>query len=102
MEFDTFVRHKLPVGAIIGNDACWTQIYRDQVEFLKDDVACMLDYSRYDEVAKTFGGSGMTISKPAQIKSGLSALKSSLKKKRPFILNVLIGRSEFRKGSISM
>lgn len=102
MEFDTFVRHKLPVGAIIGNDACWTQIYRDQVEFLKDDVACMLDYSRYDEVAKTFGGSGMTISKPAQIKSGLNALRSSLKKKRPFLLNVLIGRSEFRKGSISM
>ncbi|GAB4432760.1 MAG: thiamine pyrophosphate-binding protein [Turneriella sp.] len=102
MEFDTFVRHKLPVGAIIGNDACWSQIYRDQVEFLQDDVACMLDYSRYDEIAKTFGGGGMTISKPAQIKTGLNALKRSLKKKQPFILNVLIGRSEFRKGSISM
>jgi thiamine pyrophosphate-dependent acetolactate synthase large subunit-like protein len=23
MEFDTFVRHKLPVVALIGNDACW-------------------------------------------------------------------------------
>lgn len=102
MEFDTFVRHKLPVGAIIGNDACWTQIYRDQVEFLKDDVACMLDYSHYDEISKTFGGKGMTISKPAQVKNGLNALKNSLKKKQPFILNVLIGRSEFRKGSISM
>jgi len=102
MEFDTFVRHKLPVGAIIGNDACWTQIYRDQVEFLKDDVACMLDYSHYDEISKTFGGGGMTISKPAQVKAGLNALKKSLKRKQPFILNVLIGRSEFRKGSISM
>jgi hypothetical protein len=97
MEFDTFVRHKLPVGAIIGNDACWTQIYRDQIEFLKDDVACMLNYSHYEEISKTFGGAGKTISKPAQIKAGLTALKKSLAKKQPFILNVLIGRSEFRK-----
>ncbi len=102
MEFDTFVRHKLPVGAIIGNDACWTQIYRDQIEFLKDDVACMLNYSHYEEISKTFGGAGKTISKPTQIKAGLTALKKSLAKKQPFILNVLIGRSEFRKGSISM
>ncbi|MBL8035244.1 MAG: thiamine pyrophosphate-binding protein, partial [Leptospiraceae bacterium] len=102
MEFDTFARHKLPVGAIIGNDACWMQIYRDQKVFLNDDVACMLDYSHYDEIAKTFGGAGSTISKPAQINTGMKALKQSLAKKKPYILNVLIGRSEFRKGSISM
>jgi acetolactate synthase-like protein len=35
MEYDTFVRHQLPVISVIGNDACWTQIARDQVEFLK-------------------------------------------------------------------
>ena len=102
MEFDTFARHKLPVGAIIGNDACWMQIYRDQKVFLNDDVACMLDYSHYDEIAKTFGGAGSTISKPAQINAGVKALKQSLAKKKPYILNVLMGRSEFRKGSISM
>ncbi|MBX3721095.1 MAG: thiamine pyrophosphate-binding protein [Turneriella sp.] len=102
MEFDTFARHGIAVGAIIGNDACWTQIYRDQIDILKDDVACMLDYTHYDEIAKTFGGAGKTISKPAQIKAGLAALRQSLKKKKPFVLNVLIGRSEFRKGSISM
>ncbi|MBS0616792.1 MAG: thiamine pyrophosphate-binding protein [Spirochaetes bacterium] len=102
IEFDTFVRHKLAIGAIIGNDACWTQIYRDQKVFLEDDVACMLDYSHYDEIAKTFGGAGATITKPTQIKTGIAALKKSLAKKTPFVLNVLIGRSEFRKGSISM
>lgn len=102
MEFDTFVRHKLTVAAIIGNDACWTQIYRDQKVFLNDDVACMLSYSHYNEIAETFGGAGATISKPAQIKSGLTKLRQSLSKKKPFILNVLIGQSEFRKGSISM
>jgi len=102
VEFDTFVRHRLAIGAIIGNDACWTQIYRDQKVFLEDDVACMLDYSHYDAIAKAFGGAGATIAKPAQIKSGIAALKKSLAQKKPFVLNVYIGRSEFRKGSISM
>ena len=31
-EFDTFVRHKFPVYAIIGNNATWAQIERDQVD----------------------------------------------------------------------
>ena len=30
-EFDTFVRHGVPVIAVVGNDAGWTQIARDQV-----------------------------------------------------------------------
>ncbi len=102
MEFDTFARHKIPVAAIIGNDACWTQIYRDQKEFLHDDVACMLAYSHYDGVAKIFGGEGKTIAKPGEIAGGLRALKASLSRKKPFILNVLIGQSDFRKGSLSM
>ena len=36
IEFDTFVRHKIPVLAIIGNDASWSQIARDQLKILKD------------------------------------------------------------------
>lgn len=102
MEFDTFQRHKIPIGAIIGNDACWSQIYRDQITLLKDDVACMLDHSHYEQVAKIFGGSGLTISKTVQIAKGLSALRGALKRKQSFILNVLIGESDFRKGSLSM
>ena len=37
-EFDTFTRHKLPVIALVGNDASWAQIKREQVGILKDDV----------------------------------------------------------------
>lgn len=33
-EFDTFKRHKVPVIALIGNDACWTQIAREQLPML--------------------------------------------------------------------
>ena len=37
-EADTFARHGVPVVAVVGNDAGWTQIAREQVEVLGDDV----------------------------------------------------------------
>ncbi|GBL97320.1 Acetolactate synthase-like protein, partial [Araneus ventricosus] len=42
MEFDTFVRHKIPIIALVGNDACWTQIAREQVPIFQSEVACNL------------------------------------------------------------
>jgi acetolactate synthase-1/2/3 large subunit len=41
-EFDSFVRHGVPVIAVVGNDAGWSQIARDQVEYLHDDVGTVL------------------------------------------------------------
>jgi hypothetical protein len=37
-EFGTFVRHGIPVIAVVGNDAGWTQIAREQVKLLKDSL----------------------------------------------------------------
>ncbi|MDH5245740.1 MAG: thiamine pyrophosphate-binding protein, partial [Betaproteobacteria bacterium] len=42
VEFDTFVRHGVPVIAVVGNDASWAQIAREQVKMLKDDVGTVL------------------------------------------------------------
>ena len=42
-EFDTFTRFNLPVMAIVGNDAGWTQILREQLPVLGTDVACKLN-----------------------------------------------------------
>lgn len=39
IEFDTLKRHQLPVAALIGNDACWTQIARDQVPWFNSAVS---------------------------------------------------------------
>ena len=41
-EFDTFVRHGMRRIAVVGNDASWTQIAREQVEVLEDDVGTVL------------------------------------------------------------
>ncbi len=51
-EFDTFARHGVPVIGLVGNDACWTQIEREQTPMFASDVACPLEYCSYDKVAQ--------------------------------------------------
>ena len=58
-EFDTFVRHGIPVIAVVGNDAGWTQIAREQVKMLDDDVGTVLARTAYHEVAHGFGAEGI-------------------------------------------
>ena len=48
-EFDTFQRHNAPVIGLIGNDACWTQIAREQVPMFGTNVACQLTVSCLDQ-----------------------------------------------------
>ncbi|KAM3654691.1 LOW QUALITY PROTEIN: 2-hydroxyacyl-CoA lyase 2-like, partial [Ammospiza maritima maritima] len=61
MEFDTFVRHKVPVIALVGNDAGWTQISREQLPLLGSAVGCGLSYSDYHAVAAALGGRGFIL-----------------------------------------
>ncbi|KAM6996567.1 2-hydroxyacyl-CoA lyase 2 [Passerculus sandwichensis] len=61
MEFDTFVRHKVPVIALVGNDAGWTQISREQLPLLGSAVGCGLAYSDYHKVAAALGGRGFIL-----------------------------------------
>ena len=57
-EFDTMARHGLPVIAIIGNDASWAQIARDQVIFLGSSLGTDLVRTNYHLVAEGYGGVG--------------------------------------------
>jgi len=101
-EFDTFVRHKIPIIAVVGNDAGWTQITRDQVEYLKDDVGTTLTYSNYDVVAKGYGAEGIKIDSLKGIQSVLQRAKEISLNGSPVLINALIGKTDFRKGSISI
>ncbi|KAL6625415.1 thiamine diphosphate-binding protein [Neocallimastix sp. 'constans'] len=61
-EVDTFVRHKLQVNICIGNDACWTQVCRQQKPlFDGSDVACPLEERHYEVVGAGYGGKGYLI-----------------------------------------
>ena len=102
MEFDTFVRHKIPVIAIIGNDAGWTQIARDQVDMLGSAVSTDLAPTEYHKAVEALGGAGYFIDNEDQIDEILSQAKESVLSGKPTVINVRIGKTDFRKGSLSM
>ena len=102
MEYDTFVRHKLPVISVIGNDACWSQIARDQVDFLKADTAMNLAYSDYQDIGKAFGADGVRVHDLEAFNEAVEKAKTSSRSGTPFIINAIIGKTDFRKGSISV
>ena len=101
-EFDSFARHRAPVIAVIGNDGGWSQIARDQVTMLGDDVATVLERSDYHLVAEAYGGKGFLLDQPQDMEGMFSEAKQAAREGRPVIINVMVGKTDFRKGSISM
>jgi thiamine pyrophosphate-dependent acetolactate synthase large subunit-like protein len=101
-EFDTFVRHGIPVIAVVGNDAGWTQIAREQVKLLHDEVGTVLARTAYEEVVSGFGAKGILVQHPAEIANALASARSWAQKGKPVLVNVWLDRTEFREGSISM
>ena len=101
-EFDTCARHGLPVIAVIGNDAGWTQIAREQVEILGDDCATVLSHNDYHVVAEGYGGKGLKVERPEDVAGVLAEAKEIAGGGTPVLVNALLGKTDFRKGSISM
>ncbi len=101
-EFDTFVRHGLPVIAVVGNDAGWTQIAREQIEILKDDVGTVLARTDYHKVAEGYGGKGLLLERGADVEAVLREALRLARAGSPVLVNAHLDKTEFRKGSISM
>jgi thiamine pyrophosphate-dependent acetolactate synthase large subunit-like protein len=101
-EFDSLTRHSLPVIAVIGNDAGWTQIAREQVKLLKDDVATVLTRADYHEVVRGFGAEGILVKHTAELRPALDRAREIAREGRAVLVNVWLDRTDFREGSISM
>ena len=101
LEFEALARQDIPVIAIIGNDAGWTQIRRGQVELYgeKRAVATALEYTRYEKIVEACGGKGFWVETIEQLGP---ALDEAFASKKPACVNVKIAKSDFRKGAISV
>lgn len=102
IEYDTFHRLGLPVISLIGNDACWGQIARDQMELLDSNCALMLEHSEYQKIATAFGGNGLRVETIEAFEDSIEKAHISIKQNMPYIINAILGKSDFRKGSISV
>ena len=101
-EFDTFARHNIPVIAVVGNDAGWTQIAREQVKMLDDDVGTVLARSDYHKVAAALGGHGVLLRDADQAAVSLQESRDAAAKGVPVLLNAWLDKTDFREGSLSM
>lgn len=101
-EFDSYARHGIPVIAVVGNDAGWTQIAREQVGIFGTALSTELTRTHYERVAEGYGGVGLRIDTADQVESTLQQAKAIARQGRPVLVNVMLDKTDFRKGSLSM
>ncbi|MGO9928154.1 MAG: acetolactate synthase [Mycobacterium sp.] len=87
MEWDTLVRHNVPVVSVIGNNGIWgLEKHPMEAIYGYSVVAELRPGTRYDEVARALGGHGELVSAPAELRPALErAFASGL----PAVVNVL-------------
>jgi len=90
MEFDTAVRHKLNIVAILGNDSAWGIDRQIQLGLYGRAVATDLRQTRYDQVVQGLGGYGEFVERPEDL---APALERALASQRPALVNVAVERA---------
>ncbi len=101
-EFDSMVRQGIAVIAVVGNDAGWTQIAREQVKMLHDDVATVLARSDYHRVVAGFGAEGLLVKHAHEVQPALQRARELARQGKAVLLNLWLDKTEFREGSLSM
>lgn len=88
MEFDTLIRHNIPVVAVIGNNGIWG-LEKHPMEFLYgySVAADLRPGTRYDQVVSSLGGHGEFVEKPDELRP---ALERAFEAGKPAVVNVMM------------
>lgn len=88
MEFDTAVRHNIPIVCVINNDCAWGMIKHSQeISLGKGHCTCAeLGERHYEKVVQGLGGYGELVTKDEEI---VPALERALDSGKPACINVL-------------
>ncbi|HEV2217544.1 MAG TPA: acetolactate synthase [Candidatus Dormibacteraeota bacterium] len=101
MEFDTLVRHKVPVVCVIGNNGIWALEKHPMQNMLGLSIAADLaPRTRYDLVVAALGGFGQLVDRPDEIRP---ALERAFKAGVPACINVICDpEAEYPRSSVLM
>jgi thiamine pyrophosphate-dependent acetolactate synthase large subunit-like protein len=101
MEFDTLVRHKVPIVCVIGNNGIWALEKHPMQNLLGLSIAADLaPRTRYDQVVEALGGFGQLVDRPEQIRP---ALERAFKAGVPACINVICDPdAEYPRSSVLM
>jgi len=101
MEFDTLVRHRVPVVCVIGNNGIWALEKHPMQRLLGTSLLSdLLPGTRYDRVVEALGGHGELAERPEDIAPAMErAFRSGL----PACVNVLCDpEAEYPRSSVLM
>ena len=102
MDFEAFVRHKLPVLVVVGNNSAQNQIRFGQIMKYgeeKGNVGNILGDVPFDEFAKVFGGHGESVREAKDIQPALQRAREAVKAGTPAIVNIWVDKEEFAPGT---
>ncbi|MGC8605477.1 MAG: thiamine pyrophosphate-dependent enzyme, partial [Desulfomonilaceae bacterium] len=88
MEFDTAVRHNIPIICVVNNDCAWGMIKHSQEMSLGTDrcTCCELGLRRYDKMVEGLGGYGEYVTTEREI---APALERAVASGKPSCINVV-------------
>ncbi|MGH7776188.1 MAG: thiamine pyrophosphate-dependent enzyme, partial [Candidatus Dormibacterales bacterium] len=87
IDFDTLVRHRLPVVSVVGNNGGWALEDHPMRRLFGEAVASRLGpKTRYDKLVESLGGHGELVERPQQIRG---ALERALRAGVPACVNVI-------------
>ncbi|MFC1919497.1 thiamine pyrophosphate-binding protein [Chloroflexota bacterium] len=89
MEFDTAIRHNIPVVVVVANDAAWGMVKHAQEGIRGFDrvIGSELRLTRYDKVVEALGGHGAYVEKPEEL---APALEKAFASGLPACINVKV------------
>jgi len=101
MEFDTMVRHGIPVVCVVGNNGIWALEKHPMQSMLGASIAADLgERTRYDKVVEALGGYGEMVERPEEIRP---ALERAFKAGVPACINVICDPdAEYPRSSVLM
>ena len=88
MEFDTCIRHNLPITVVLGNDATWGIDKTFQLAYFDRAVATDLRRVQYDKVVESIGGYAEQAETASEVGP---AVRRALASGRPSLVNVVVG-----------
>ena len=87
MEYDTCIRHNLPITTVLGNDATWGIDKTFQVAYYGRAVGTDLRQIRYDRMVEAIGGYAEHVDRPAEVGD---AVGRALASGRPSLVDVTV------------
>ncbi len=87
MEFDTAIRHEIPIVCVVSNDGSWGMSRHGQLKNHGHTVATDLGVRPYHEVARALGGYGEFVDDAREVRAAIERACSS---GQPSVVNVAV------------